>query len=345
VLFPRADKELAGFESPFEEEVARVIKSFGYEVDPQVGTSRYRIDLGIKSKLKPASYILGIECDGATYHRSYNARDRDRIRQAKLEEYGWKIHRIWSTSWVRNRREESTRLVQAIKAAEGNEVGPSTTQPSSAQEQPRILPQEEIIEVSTPFIPIRDRIGVPYEVCNLSVRPALRAFIDRNTTPSNQVLEIFRNMVIALVRQEGPIHVENVYHRLSVASGYERTAGRITTLARRLVIQLRNNGIVIERRGFLWPAEMILPPVRFPTEVNMFSKRKIEYIPPEEIQLVMRKIMKLEKHMEANSLIEEAARFFGFSRTSEEIKQSLGVQAENLVARGELKKKDGLMTL
>ena len=58
--------------------------------------------------------ILGIECDGAAYHSSKSARDRDRLRQEILESKGWKIHRIWSTDWFRNRDHEIERLLTKI---------------------------------------------------------------------------------------------------------------------------------------------------------------------------------------------------------------------------------------
>ncbi len=45
----------------------------------------------------PHGYLLGIECDGATYHSAKSARDSDALRQEILEALGWKIYRIWST--------------------------------------------------------------------------------------------------------------------------------------------------------------------------------------------------------------------------------------------------------
>ena len=57
-------------------------------------------------------FLVAVECDGATYHSSNSARDRDRIRQTILESLGWKdrIWRIWSTDWFYNPRRESERL-------------------------------------------------------------------------------------------------------------------------------------------------------------------------------------------------------------------------------------------
>ena len=65
--------------------------------------SAYRIDLGIVHPDKPGVYLAGVECDGAMYHSSSVARERDRIRQHVLEGLGWSLLRVWSTDWWENR--------------------------------------------------------------------------------------------------------------------------------------------------------------------------------------------------------------------------------------------------
>ncbi len=54
--------------------------------------------------------MLAIECDGATYHSSPTARDRDRLRQEQLERLGWRFHRIWSTDWFADPDAEVARV-------------------------------------------------------------------------------------------------------------------------------------------------------------------------------------------------------------------------------------------
>jgi hypothetical protein len=44
-------------------------------------------------------------------------RDRDRLRDQVLADLGWTLHRVWSTAWYRNRREEEARLLGAIERA------------------------------------------------------------------------------------------------------------------------------------------------------------------------------------------------------------------------------------
>jgi very-short-patch-repair endonuclease len=86
-------------ESPFEDAVMRALQERGWEVHPQVGVSFFRIDLGVVHPDRPGRYLAGVECDGASYHRSATARDRDRLREMVLTDLGWRIRRIWSTEW------------------------------------------------------------------------------------------------------------------------------------------------------------------------------------------------------------------------------------------------------
>ena len=103
-----------GPESPFEEHVAHVVEGLGYEVVPQVGTAGYRVDLGIRHADWPHGFIVGIECDGAAYHSSRSARDRDRLREEILTGLGWTLYRIWSTDWFTNPEAERNRVAQFL---------------------------------------------------------------------------------------------------------------------------------------------------------------------------------------------------------------------------------------
>ena len=59
--------------SPFEEEVADTLRELSFQVDHQIGSAGYFIDLGIKDPEHSGRYLLGIECDGATYHSARSA--------------------------------------------------------------------------------------------------------------------------------------------------------------------------------------------------------------------------------------------------------------------------------
>lgn len=87
------------FESPFESGVATALGRKGWQVHTQIGASSFRVDLGVVHPDFEGRYLAGVECDGATYHRSATARDRDKLREQVLRGLGWEIVRIWSTDW------------------------------------------------------------------------------------------------------------------------------------------------------------------------------------------------------------------------------------------------------
>ncbi|HEX6820092.1 MAG TPA: AAA domain-containing protein, partial [Ktedonobacterales bacterium] len=118
----RRDAEALGdgalrFESPFEEAVYTALTAKGLSLATQVGCSGYRIDLAARDPRDAGRFLLGIECDGAMYHSSRTARDRDRLRQQHLERMGWRIHRIWSRDWIRNPAAEVAKALRAVEEA------------------------------------------------------------------------------------------------------------------------------------------------------------------------------------------------------------------------------------
>src|SRR5439155_1665817 len=92
----------------FERQVQAALRARGYELEAEVGSGGYRLDLAVLDPAVRGRYLVGIECDGERYHGARWARDRDRLREAVLRGLGWRLHRIWSADWFRN-REESLR--------------------------------------------------------------------------------------------------------------------------------------------------------------------------------------------------------------------------------------------
>ena len=113
----------------FEADVYEALSAKGIQLIPQVGCSNFKIDLAALHPKEQGRFVLAIECDGATYHSSYTARDRDRLRQQQLENLGWKFHRIWSTDWFMRREEELERAVLAFKKAVAASDQPSLPTP------------------------------------------------------------------------------------------------------------------------------------------------------------------------------------------------------------------------
>jgi very-short-patch-repair endonuclease len=103
--------------NPFERQVRDALAREGVPLTPQLGVSGYRVDLALRHPDRPGRYVLAVECDGASYHSSPIARERDRLRQEQLERIGWRFHRIWSSEWFADPRGVTERVVAAWRRA------------------------------------------------------------------------------------------------------------------------------------------------------------------------------------------------------------------------------------
>jgi very-short-patch-repair endonuclease len=143
-------------DSDFEEFVADRLRAAGYEVIPQVGVERFRIDLGVRHPSYPLGFLAGIECDGATYHAPLTVRDRDRIRQDILEGLGWRIYRIWSTDWFNDRERETARLLRWLEEHRAREAARYESRRSAIEEAEAVRPRSDATEPDrqhTPLLP------------------------------------------------------------------------------------------------------------------------------------------------------------------------------------------------
>ena len=116
VLAEATRGSLGDFESPFEEAVASALAMNGWVLHTQVGVSSFRIDMAVVHPDASGTYLAGIECDGATYHRSATARDRDKLREQVLRGLGWEILRVWSTDWWIDAADTQKRLDTKLRS-------------------------------------------------------------------------------------------------------------------------------------------------------------------------------------------------------------------------------------
>jgi very-short-patch-repair endonuclease/DNA polymerase III delta prime subunit len=334
-------KSGGGYESPLEAKVADEIRNLGYEVRAQVGCSGYRIDLGVLDPARPGKFILGVECDGATYHSAYTARDRDRIRQEALKRLGWRIHRVWAPDFVTRHDLEVQRLNEAIE--EARDSSPQT--PQQASEEDGKKPETPSLSLSflTPNLTEQNSNGnsdwaTYYRIHVPPFRPPWNLqFHDAPRTLSKQLIEIVDN--------EGPIHVDNASRRLAQTWGLQRVGKRMSEAADVAIrIALRSNRIL--RTGdFLYSTKDQPLRVRKPNPSNRDTFRNLTQIPPEEIELAFTKILQESLSIPRGTLIVQTARIFGIDRVSGETQQSLDQLLDRLISGGAITQREDRLSL
>jgi hypothetical protein len=312
------------FESPIEEDVARVIQRLGYTVVSKVGYSGCPIDMGVVDPHNSGDFLLGIDFDGATYQSSNSARDRDRLREQVLKHLAWKIHRVWSPAWVARRDSEIRRLSAALEGAHRFQLGkevPSTEVESEEVAEDEDLSQE--VDVRTVQFAGIEKIGVPYRVHALKAEFASTDFFRRHGGvqatefhfPENRQQQ--SRLLEELVKEEGPIHFDYAVKRLASVWELKRSGPKVVQAVREALNLLLVNRKVIVKGSFLWSPELQDVSARVPVPGVPESKRKLEHIPPEEIERAMKLVAQYALGISAESLITETAKVFGFTHAGE----------------------------
>ena len=130
-------------DSDFEIAVMESLQAAGFHCEPQVGVAGFFVDIAVRDPGNPGRYLMGIECDGATYHSAKSARDRDRLRQEVLERLGWRIRRIWSTDWFSNPDGELDPIIREL-----NQLKTATEQQPFIEEAVAVEVNEQLEAVA-----------------------------------------------------------------------------------------------------------------------------------------------------------------------------------------------------
>lgn len=327
----------ADFDSPFEEAVSDALVLRGWAVHKQVGCARYRIDLAVVDPEAPGRYLLGVECDGANYHRAKTARDRDKLREGVLRDLGWKLHRIWSTDWWTDPQREIQKLEEALERAREAKNDGAAAEHTAGNPAEARAPEHEIL-ASAPAAAILKPAPKPK-------RPEVARYRPIAGCPSagsqadfyeQSAVRAIRARLTEVVRQEGPISLTLAARRVAASWGFERVRSPAVDRIRTLVPQTEVRLQASDAGEFLWaretdPASYI--GFRVP-DGNGSGMRHADDLPLEEIGNAA--VHLLEHHMSAplDELIRETARLFGFQRVGRVVDDRIRKAIENLVHRG-----------
>lgn len=319
--------EILEFDSPFEEAVYDYLTSKGYKVATQVGCSGFRVDMAVKHPDLPGVFAIGIECDGATYHSARTARERDRIRQTILEDMGWTIHRIWSTDWIKNQKNEERKLVEAVERALSkpqNEYPKDNSQPIEKPVVPPIVEIEEVVKVEKSSN--KGHGFVPYKQAKLSY-PGVHGV----------------DLIKKVIEIEQPIHFEDLCRRVAPLFGNQKSTSKVRDNVD-YYLRMSFSRDVVRKGEFLTLSNFDNLQVRVPGENDTYV-RPIEFISDNELGLAMLTIVNNSFGLMPDDLMSITAREFGFKRTGENIAVALRRVYKNLLKSGKIKEIDGKVAL
>ena len=316
--FPENYHTGEGFDSPFEKSVYNFLTDEGYIVEKQVGCAGYKIDLAIVDKDDANRYILGIECDGATYHSSPLARDRDRLRQEVLEGLGWKFHRIWSTDWYHTNLKAKQRLLDAVEDAEKNKDNKKLAIQFENQFEPDII-------IKTQEDKKQEELDKYFE--------EYTHYICYDTSNPRSVL---RQLII----EEAPIHIDDIYDFMKNTYG-KRATQKFKKEVNDILYKVVEYDNINKQNMFFFPRHFNWEEMK----VRVRESPKIDHIHPTEIEKSIIFTLKLQYSSSRNDLIKTASKHLGFKSTRANVKAKFETGINNLINKNIIKDNNGLIEL
>jgi very-short-patch-repair endonuclease len=325
----RSEREM---DSEFEVEVKRRLEEYGLEVHPQVGVAGFFIDLAVVDTERPGRYLLGIECDGAAYHSSRSARDRDRLREQVLVDRGWTIHRIWSTDWFKNPDEQLRKTLLAIeeaKMAVGRSTHERTPADNSCINQDSEADGEEFDDREEAESLSFQRAAIPYREAHL--RADVRVPLDQVPVAA------LGTVVSSVVQVEGPIHPEEVVRRVASYWGVQRITLRTTATVQAALDYAQGCGWLEERSGFYGPRGQSQIPIRSRELVTSATLKNPEMVSPEEFRQAVFQIVSNCLGAGSDEVAKAASKLLGLGNAGKRIRDAISRVVDEMCSAGILR--------
>jgi len=339
----------AEFESPFEKDVCNALAGKGWTVHPQVGCSGYRVDLGVIDPDAPGRYLLGIECDGANYHRARSARDRDKLREGVLRDLGWEIHRIWSTDWWLNPKQEIQKVEAALASAKAKEKGRAVERVPEKVTAP--VPRIELFASTS--APVQPPQAPAPSAAPSTTHPVYKIFpyagrlgsIEDFYEPRSR--DQIQRLLVDVVLAEGPISLDLLARRVAAHWEMERITSRALRRIRRLLPTDKLRIYQSKGAEFVWSTAMD------PWQYGEFrvpgadpaAIREAGDLPFQEVANGMLFILRQNLSAPRSDLIRETSRLFGFQRTGRLLEERMSAGVDLLVESGRASEANGVVTL
>ena len=305
----------------FEQKIARDIETLGYQVKCNIGSSEYRIDIGIVHPNYPDEYIVGIMCDGDTYRNAQTARDRNILQPDVLKGLGWNMIHIWSLDYLDHRERVLQKIKDTVEAILHGDASELEKQEVSDNDSSEV--QDEKIQTET-------ECQIPEEVSKSRSRRNYYGFTVTQKPGNAEEYYLEKNvdkrckLIHEIINAEAPISKHTLKRRVMDFWGITRISTKFEeTLAQDIVLcKLKQSDS--NATCFYWKQTQI-PEIfeEYRVPANEENKRTLDNICTEEISAAIHEILNNQIGMSKNDLIKEVAKEFGYARINDVIEVSV----------------------
>jgi hypothetical protein len=313
--------------------ISKMLQKKGLEVKCNIGTSGFKVDIGIVHPDKPQQYILGIVVDGHYYYNAHTTNDREMVMPSVLKALGWNIHRIWTIDWYENSDKVIDTIIARVKQLQTQPEVKEVVIPEPIVE-PAFEPIKVLLEeVATISVASKQK---PYDNCVLtSVSNA-----NSETIFEFQNRNIIKQQIQSLVDTEAPISKSLLYKKVLQAWNTSRAGARLDKHLEGIIKEM-NIVQTIHHQPFYWSNNTTLEYYRS----NDIEKRIMEDIAPEEVLVALQEVVTNNLSIEEAELLRYLARTFGFAKVGKQIDAILHYVIDTAVQQGKVKRENDRIKL
>jgi hypothetical protein len=313
--------------------ISKKLKEKGLNVKCNIGTSDFKVDIGIVHPDKPQQYILGIVVDGHYYYNAHTANDREMVMPSMLKALGWNIHRIWTIDWHENSDKIIDTIIEKVKQllTKSEVKSESTDEPivELAFESIKVMPLEDLsINVAT-----KQNTYTAYSITPISNSNSERIYDFQNRN-------IIKQQIKSLVDTESPISKSLLYKKVLQAWNTSRAGARLDKHLEGIIKEM-NIVQTTHHQPFYWSKNTTLDYYRS----NDIEKRNMEDIAPEEILVALQEVIVNNLSIEEDELLRYLARTFGFAKVGKQIDTILCYVIDTAMQNGKVKKENNRIKL
>ena len=326
-LLPAACRKTEKEKDAFIESVAEKLRSKGYTVNTDIGSSEYRVDIGIVDPNNKERYLLGLLCDGYNYSTSSSARDRDVTTPSVLRQLGWHTHNIWSVEWWDTPEHVLESIVKAIEATTSVKETELVTENISDTEEtvPTVIAEECVKTVSCTQ-------ASEYTATKLQSRMVESSLFSQGRYTKSVISNIHK-----ILEHEAPISRRLLIKRLLGCYGISRNGARINAY---LTEVFSNMELIASGSDdiFYWKdKEQFLNYSGYRTSGN----REALDIPPEEVAQATVQVLREQFAIDEEGLISETAHLLGYASVRDNVHSSMKRGISYAVGYGIIVLEDG----
>jgi hypothetical protein len=317
--------------------ISKKLQEKGLDVKYNIGTSGFKVDIGIVHPIKPQQYILGIIIDGHYYFNAQTTNDREMVMPSVLKGLGWNIHRIWSMDWFENSDKIIDTIIEKVELLKSEQyIEPNITEEPKTIAQPDFEPIKAMPEPE----PVSDAQNVHKQ------QPYIAATISSPKTASSEtILEFHNRMTIkqqieTIIVTEAPISKNLLYKKILQAWNTSRAGARLDKYLEGIIKEMHLREIQ-HHQLFYWRNDSTLDYYRS----NDIEKRNMEDIAPEEVIVAMEEVVSNNLSVAEEELLRYLARTFGFAKVGKQIDSLLRYAIELAIQQGKVKREDNRIKL